>query len=392
MCDITKVGTPPAPEVGEMNHFSVVLDWEDSLKVANDKCKANGPVKVRVERKDSRSGDGWSQVYRGMAKTQKFTDLEPKSTYQYRIQFEQKEKMTAFGPPVTVTTTREPLYAENLHMAIKKMNLEELEMVLKSGEVSPDVQNEDNFTALMAAAKKPFVEALEMLLEYGADVNYTNPSGKTALMVACITNQLESVKILRKYGADYTICDKGGCTAIHWAVDARNVKLIDFLGSDKADFNIKDSGHGGWTPLIRCANLHGDRDVGLALMMNGADIERTDNNGSTALHHSVMRKHLELTQVLLQRRSDPLVANKESTTPWQIATSHDDKKRIAVLMEPYVEKIKQERKRQAISQATSKGPSVTTNNNNTGSSRTSSSSVAVAKPAVKAGTVISPVQ
>ena len=45
-------------------------------------------------------------------------------------------------------------------------------------------------------------------------------------------------------------------------------------------------------------------------MLNGADHNATDNNGSTALHFSVMRKHYDLTQVLLQRRADPLLPNK----------------------------------------------------------------------------------
>ncbi|KAL8610984.1 hypothetical protein ACOMHN_042600 [Nucella lapillus] len=182
----------------------------------------------------------------------------------------------------------------------------------------------------MAAAKKPFLEAIDKLIEYGADVNFQNRAGKTALMIACASNMLESVRALRKHNADYYIYDNGGCTAIHWAVDARNVKLVDWLAVDHADFNIKDHGSGGWTPLIRCANLNGDRDVGLALMMNGADIHGTDNTGSTVLHHAVMRKHYDLTSVLLQRRADPLQENNKSTTPWQIAISSDDKRMFVV--------------------------------------------------------------
>ena len=61
---------------------------------------------------------------------------------------------------------------------------------------------------------------------------------------------------------------------------------------------------------MHAANLHGDRDVALTLMMNGADLDGTDNNGSTPLHHAVNRKYYDLTQILLQRRANPLLPNK----------------------------------------------------------------------------------
>ncbi|XP_076460964.1 fibronectin type 3 and ankyrin repeat domains 1 protein-like [Babylonia areolata] len=344
---MSELGTPPTLQVGAVNHFSVELVWEDALKEANEKCKGKGPVKVILEQKDMGIGkkNSWNVVYKGMAKKTKVTDLEPESPYAFRYQFDQKGSLSSWSPEFQVTTTREPLYANNLHMAIKRENVEDLQDVLKSGEVSPDGQNDDGFTALMAAAKKPFIEAIDVLIDHGAEVDFQNRAGKTALMIACAANMLNSVRALRKHNAKYDIYDKGGCTAIHWAVDARDVKLIDWLASDHADLNIKDRGNGGWTPLIRCANLHGDRDVGLALMMGGADINGTDNSGSTVLHHAIMRKHYDLVQVLLQRQANPLQENDKTTTPWQIATSSDDKRPIAQLMEPFVEEWKKKQSR-----------------------------------------------
>nr|KAG5696751.1 hypothetical protein BaRGS_013560 [Batillaria attramentaria] len=163
-------------------------------------------------------------------------------------------------------------------------------------------------------------------------------------MMVCAAGKLEPVKVLRKHGARYDLFDNGGCAPIHWAVDGNNVKLIEWMAEDGADLNLTDKGHGRWTPLIRCANLHGNRDLALALMMCGADIHSTDCSGSTALHHAVMRKHFELTQLLLQRRADPLLQNKEDHSAYLIAMSSDDRRRIAALMEPYVEKAKNQQK------------------------------------------------
>ena len=81
------------------------------------------------------------------------------------------------------------------------------------------------------------------------------------------------------------------------------------------------------------ATMHGDREVSLALLMNSAELMATDNHGNTALHHSVMRRHLELTKLLLQRRADPIIQNKVSdsshTVCYRLAFRGDERKHIA---------------------------------------------------------------
>lgn len=342
--DTSIFSTPPPALVGKVTHFSVELFWDDALKQAHsESVKGQGTVRVTVQEQDNDQST-WGNVYTGMGKRCEIKGLEEKTEYNFRMRFQQGENGSEWSPTTVVSTIREPLNGQNLHKPILQENLADLEAVLDSGEVHVDVPDSLGFTGLMQAAKRSFIEGMELMLQHGADVDYKNESGKTALMMVCAAGKLDPVQVLRKYKASYDLFDNGGCAPVHWAVDGNNVKLIDWMAEDGANMNLKDKGQGHWTPLIRCANLHGNRDVALALMLAGADIHAADINGSTALHHAVMRKHFDLTQLLLQRLADPLARNREDNTPWLIAQSSEDRRRIAQMMEPFVEKFKRSRK------------------------------------------------
>lgn len=103
-----------------------------------------------------------------------------------------------------------------------------------------------------------YPQALEYLLEHGAEPNQSNGFGKTALMYAAQYNQLESVKLLLKYGADpnartfipddrcnYTL-QTDGMTALHYAVRYASAPLIDALLDGQA---LVFTAASGGTPL-----------------------------------------------------------------------------------------------------------------------------------------------
>lgn len=343
---MAELSRPPPPIVGTVTHFSVELYWEEALRKANQEVNlAEGPVRVIVQEQD-KDQRTWGSVYTGVGKRCEVKGLEEKTEYRFRLRFQHNNRTSEWSPMTAVSTTREKLNGQNLHKTIMQESEADLEAVLESGEVTVDVPDSLGFTGLMQAAKRGFLPGMELLIRYGADVDYQNASGKTALMMVCAAGKLEPVQVLHKYNARYDLFDNGGCAAIHWAVDGNSIKLVEWLAEHGADLNLRDKGHGNWTPLIRCANLHGNRDLALALMMSGADINAVDSSGSTALHHAVMRKHYDLSQLLLQRRADPLQENKEHNTPCQIAQSSDDaqRRRIAAMMEPFVERAKTQRK------------------------------------------------
>ncbi|KAM0033287.1 putative Arf GTPase activating protein [Helianthus debilis subsp. tardiflorus] len=72
------------------------------------------------------------------------------------------------------------------------------------------------------------------------------------------------------------------------------------------------------------------------LLQHGANINASDSNGQTPLHHSIIRGRLAIAQLLLSRGANPLAADTEGKTPRQLVTELgiDDIQILALLREP----------------------------------------------------------
>ncbi|XP_022288625.2 fibronectin type 3 and ankyrin repeat domains 1 protein-like isoform X1 [Crassostrea virginica] len=332
---------PPPPVVGKVTHYSIELFWNEALDKAKEEVGGKEMVKVCVQEQDRHNT--WGNVYTGYAHSHTITGAEPQTTYKYRIRFMSNEENSEWSPHLTVSTTKEPLNGEHLHRAIIREDLTEIEKILETGDVPIDVPDKYGFTGLMQASQKGYTERdvgaeesiMEILIRYGADVNAKNDSGKTALMLACFAGQFDAVKLLRANGAKYDDYDRGGSTPIHWAVDGGNTRLIEWIIKDGADVNLKDHSH-GWTPLIRCASVNGNRNVALTLLVCGAEVNIQDKDGKTALMVAIINGHQDLVELLLQKNADITVKNLFGKTAYDMAHSMERRK-IARTIEDYVQ-------------------------------------------------------
>nr|XP_034329711.1 fibronectin type 3 and ankyrin repeat domains 1 protein isoform X1 [Crassostrea gigas] len=335
---------PPPPVVGKVTHYSIELFWNEALDKAKEEAGGKEMVKVCLQEQDRHNS--WGNVYTGYAHSHTVTGADPQTTYKYRIRFMTNAENSEWGPHLTVSTTKEPLNGEHLHRAIIREDLMEIERILDTGlmpkDVPIDVPDKYGFTGLMQASQKGYTEKdfgaesiMEILIRHGADVNAKNDSGKTALMLACFAGQFDAVKLLRSHGARYDDYDRGGSTPIHWAVDGGNVRLIEWIIKDGADVNLRDHSH-GWTPLIRCASVNGNRNVALTLLVCGAQVNVQDKDGKTALMVAIINGHQELVELLLQKNADITVKNLYGKTAYEMAHSMERRK-IARTIEDYVQ-------------------------------------------------------
>lgn len=84
-------------------------------------------------------------------------------------------------------------------------------------------------TPLMNAAYKGNTNIINMLLENGADINYTTDYGMTALMYAASFNQFEAAKVLLENNADTSITDEYGRTALDLAKSEDYKDIVELL-------------------------------------------------------------------------------------------------------------------------------------------------------------------
>lgn len=103
-----------------------------------------------------------------------------------------------------------------------------LVQVLRSG-TPIDAIDSDGETALMRAADKGNVRAIELLLKHGAQIDKRDEDGRTALMFAAQEGHTEAVKFLLHAGANPTLKDEDGQSALNFAEDEKHADTADVL-------------------------------------------------------------------------------------------------------------------------------------------------------------------
>lgn len=135
---------------------------------------------------------------------------------------------------------------------------------LKKGAGGRGKMNDRGATAFMFAARRDDVPFMKLLLELGADPSIPNAENCTPLLVAAgIGTQapgeeagteeeaIEAVELLLSLGADINHVDDNGETAMHGAAYKNLPEVIRLLDARGADINVWNQRNKlGWTPTL----------------------------------------------------------------------------------------------------------------------------------------------
>ncbi|MCI9078123.1 MAG: hypothetical protein HFH68_04225 [Lachnospiraceae bacterium] len=217
-------------------------------------------------------------------------------------------------------------------------------------------------TAIHQAARNNHWEMLEVMAGKGADVNITEDSpaeaGNTPLHTACIYGSAEAVKVLKKHGADDSQQNVNGETPAHFAVMKKkfgddlkteeraallrelecldavrndgktplmllqymdintNLDLLPLFLEKGADVNKKDNY--GNTALILNAQNHCYKGVVKELVRAGADVNATDKTGKNVLHYVLEYGNQEAARFLIKKGADYNQPDNRGVTPAQL--------------------------------------------------------------------------
>lgn len=218
-------------------------------------------------------------------------------------------------------------------------------------------------TALHWAARNNHAEMLKVMIEKGADIHITEDepaeAGNTPLHTACIYGSAEAAKQLLDAGADDTLQNMNGETPAHLAVMKK--KFGGDLKSQEREKLLKELKHldmprnDGSTPLmlLQYLDLNTTRELLPLFLDNNADVNRTDNqgntalilntknqcykevvkelvkagadvnladhNGNTALYHALKYGNQEVARYLVKKGADYNHSNNQGVTPMQVA-------------------------------------------------------------------------
>jgi ankyrin repeat protein len=169
--------------------------------------------------------------------------------------------------------------------------------------------------ALVAAAGSGKVEALHLLLAYGAGMNARDDRGHTVLMAAASSGSPAMVKEILKSHPDVNAHSSIPCVASADAAMSGDCKQM-----------LENDGH---TALMEAAWGHDETipaegvnraEVVRLLLAAGADVNARDKQGNTAL--LLCQNNVEQIELLLKAGADPNVRNLGGETA--LSKSYDD--------------------------------------------------------------------
>jgi ankyrin repeat protein len=118
-----------------------------------------------------------------------------------------------------------------VHHAAENGDTRNLANLLKTHPEWLDQEDEEGETALLEAAEEGQLEAVELLLKLGADINHQDQEGETALMEAAEEGKIEVVTLLLRKGASLGCLDRNGLTVAQRNTNQTIKELLQARGA-----------------------------------------------------------------------------------------------------------------------------------------------------------------
>ena len=195
-----------------------------------------------------------------------------------------------------------------LTISCTKQNIDAMNVLLNAG-AETDIADADGDTCLHSAVRVCSKEVLETIIRHNVDVNATNKNNRTALMIACKKGKIDVINVLLNAGANPRIADKNGNTCLHDAVDGDCSKeVFEAIINHNANINATDKNN---VTALMIACWNGNVDAINILLDAGADPHIADSNSYTCLHHAVDGdSSKDVLQTIINQGSDEKTESK----------------------------------------------------------------------------------
>lgn len=164
-----------------------------------------------------------------------------------------------------------------------------------------DLMFEHIDSLLFKASSRGMIEAMNNLLDKGADIDSVHKYDSTSIVAATTFNQIEAVELLKDRGADIELANRGGATPLwksaHGCLPHITEKMIGY-GADIEVFNKE-----GNTPLQAAVSSGCVEDV-KSLLAAGADILIDNAEGEVVSYNSKFQTAMLKAAFLRDESSD----------------------------------------------------------------------------------------
>ena len=184
---------------------------------------------------------------------------------------------------------------------------EAVQILLDLG-VNVNYSNSEGQTALILASTSGEEEVVQTLLSAGANINHKNKYGHTALMVSK-TNKI--FLSLLQPNADINLHEHQESTRLMIASDLGCLTVVETLLRFKNDPNVQNKA--GQSALI-FASRNGHLQVVELLLEENADANACTNSGCTALMFTSHNNYHQVVEILLNKRAKPNIQANDGWT------------------------------------------------------------------------------
>ena len=191
-------------------------------------------------------------------------------------------------------------------------------------------------TALHCTAEAGKAACIPQLIAAGLSVDFRDQYGRTSFHCATISGQMETMEVLLEFGADVNAqctsdgCDSG-CTPLRYAVLCEySLEVVKLLLEKGAKLNPSTTPM--VTPLHDAAALN-LQDALELLLGHGLDANAKAPDGSTPLHFAACNDHTEVVSILLAGSADIDAQNNDGATPIYVAAECGCDKTVRLLLE-----------------------------------------------------------
>ncbi|XP_076279889.1 uncharacterized protein LOC143208872 [Lasioglossum baleicum] len=156
---------------------------------------------------------------------------------------------------------------------------------------------------LHRAVKRKQVQMVELLINYGANVNVKNSQGETPIFDAIRSRDKQMIKLLLSNGADI----KEDPKVLRAAVENGNLKIVEDILTDGADVNmllIANSSIGRRFLFLHKAVMQKQVKMAKLLIKYGANVNAKDSEGATPIFYAINKRDTEMIELLLINGAD----------------------------------------------------------------------------------------
>ena len=199
-----------------------------------------------------------------------------------------------------------------LHYAAKKDFIDGIQLLVENGAFI-DLPDQHEYSPYLWAVISGQYRATEMLLSLGVDVNSASTHRKSALTWAANMGRSEIAELLVAKGADVMLMTRNTQSVpLEEAAASGDLSTVQLLLQSGADLNYRD--RDGWS-AIHWAAEEGYYEVVSLLLKHGANTNGISSYGTSPLHCAANGGHNEIVNELLQYGANPLMATAHGWTP-----------------------------------------------------------------------------